>query len=216
MKIIRSIITILLTLSLCLCTFGAEAAAKTADKTAVSVSDSAKNIRVSDKSITLEEGQSVKVTVYTGGKSVKYQRSTKAVSCKAGKTKKGKFTLTVTGVKEGSCTITLYDKNNKSDKCRIKVTVTEATYYTFRTEELYESHFLKHGAEFGDITKQEYLDKANALIDDTSDDVLTKREEDGDYLFFNTETGEFLVLSEDGYIRTFFIPDDGIDYWNRQ
>ena len=72
------------------------------------------------------------------------------------------------------------------------------------------------GAEFGDITKQEYLDKANALIDDTSDNVLTKREEDGDYLFFNTETGEFLVLSEDGYIRTFFIPDDGIDYWNRQ
>ena len=70
MKIIRSIITILLTLSLCLCTFGAEAAAKSADKTAVSVSDRAKNIRVSDKSITLEEGQSVKVTVYTGGKSV--------------------------------------------------------------------------------------------------------------------------------------------------
>ena len=100
MKIIRSIITILLTLSLCLCTFGAEAAAKSADKTAVSVSDRAKNIRVSDKSITLEEGQSVKVTVYTGGKkSVKYQRSTKAVSCKAGKTGKGKFTLTVTGVK---------------------------------------------------------------------------------------------------------------------
>ena len=54
------------------------------------------------------------------------------------------------------------------------------------------------------------------MIDDTSDNVLTKREEDGDYLFFNTETGEFLVLSEDGYIRTFFIPDDGIDYWNRQ
>ena len=49
MKIIRSIITILLTLSLCLCTFGAEAAAKSADKTAVSVSDRAKNIRVSDK-----------------------------------------------------------------------------------------------------------------------------------------------------------------------
>ena len=122
MKIIRSIITILLTLSLCLCTFGAEAAAKSADKTAVSVSDSAKNIRVLDKSITLEEGQSVKVTVYTGGKkSVKYQRSTKAVSCKAGKTGKGKFTLTVTGIKEGSCTITLYDKNNKSDKCKIKV-----------------------------------------------------------------------------------------------
>ena len=138
MKIIRSIITILLTLSLCLCTFGAEAAAKSADKTAVSVSDRAKNIRVSDKSITLEEGQSVKVTVYTGGKSIKYQRSTKAVSCKAGKTRKGKFTLTVTGVKEGSCTITLYDKNNKSDKCKIKVTVTEATYYTFRTEELFE------------------------------------------------------------------------------
>ena len=40
--------------------------------------------------------------------------------------------------------------------------------------------------------------------------------EDGDDVFFDTDTGYFLVLSTDGYIRTFFIPKAGIDYFDRQ
>lgn len=89
-------------------------------------------------------------------------------------------------------------------------------YHTFRNKKLYDDHYKKHGAEFGNITQQEYLDKANELIIDKSESILHKYSDDNDYLYFNTENNYFLVLSEDGYIRTFFIPSSGIKYWERQ
>ncbi len=92
----------------------------------------------------------------------------------------------------------------------------EEVFYYFRNQGLYDSHYEKHGHEFGNITKEEYLQKANDLINSDSPDILTKYEDDGDFMYFNKKTDEFLVLAPDGYIRTYFIPDDGIDYWNRQ
>ncbi|MBR1752065.1 MAG: hypothetical protein IJ740_14560 [Ruminococcus sp.] len=89
--------------------------------------------------------------------------------------------------------------------------------YFFRSDKQYESHYEKHGAEFGDITKEEYLKKANALIKNTSDTILHKIEkEDGDYVFYDSENNEILFLSGDGYIRTYFKPSGGMDYYNRQ
>lgn len=89
--------------------------------------------------------------------------------------------------------------------------------YYFRSEKLFDSHYEKHGAEFGDITQDEYLDLANELINAEGDNILHKTEkEDGDFLYYDTETNEFLVLSTDGYIRTFFKPSAGLDYWERQ
>ena len=95
-------------------------------------------------------------------------------------------------------------------------TVPETKQYTFRNKQRYDEHYEKHGAEFGDITKEQYLELANELINSSSDRVLHKYSEDGDYMYFDQDTGHFLVLSEDGYIRTFFIPSAGIKYWNRQ
>ena len=93
----------------------------------------------------------------------------------------------------------------------------EYKHYTFRNDKYYQQHFEKHGSEFGSITKEEYLQLANDLLNSDSDTVLHKTEkEDGDDVFFDTATGYFLVLSTDGYIRTFFIPSKGIDYFNRQ
>ena len=93
----------------------------------------------------------------------------------------------------------------------------EYTKYSFRSKKLFDQHFQKHGSEFGDITQEEYLRLANDLLNSDSDTVLHKTEkEDGDDVFFDTVTGYFLVLSTDGYIRTFFVPDKGIDYFNRQ
>ena len=63
---------------------------------------------------------------------------------------------------------------------------------------------------------EEYLEYANALIASEDEDILTKYSDDGDFMYFRESTGEFLVLADDGYIRTYFIPDDGIEYWNRQ
>lgn len=89
--------------------------------------------------------------------------------------------------------------------------------YSFRTKELLESHYQKHGVEFGDVTQEEYLQGANQLINSRSPELLTKFEtEDGDMLYYIKRTNEFLVLSADGYIRTYFKPMDGIAYFNRQ
>ncbi len=91
---------------------------------------------------------------------------------------------------------------------------TETYTYKFRYQDLYDQHFEKHGHEFGDITKEAYLKLANALF--VSEEALRKTESDGDLLFYDVQSNTFGVLSQDGYIRTFFKPDDGIAYWNRQ
>jgi pyocin large subunit-like protein len=56
---------------------------------------------------------------------------------------------------------------------------------------------------------------ASAVIN--SPDALHKIEaEDGDSVFYIEETNELVILSTEGYIRTYFKPEDGIDYYNRQ
>ena len=40
--------------------------------------------------------------------------------------------------------------------------------------------------------------------------------EDGDDVYYLESTNEFVIVSTDGYIRTYFKPNDGIDYYNRQ
>ena len=48
-------------------------------------------------------------------------------------------------------------------------------------------------------------------------DALTKREkEDNDYVYYIEATNEFVILSEDGYIRTYFLPSAGKAYYDRQ
>lgn len=105
----------------------------------------------------------------------------------------------------------------KTSEADLSETEKAVQKYYFRSEELFDSHYEKHGAEFGDITQDEYLDLANELINAEGENILHKTEkEDGDFLYYDTETNEFLVLSTDGYIRTFFKPSAGLDYWERQ
>lgn len=48
-------------------------------------------------------------------------------------------------------------------------------------------------------------------------EALHKTEaEDGDDVYYIESTNEFVVVSADGYIRTYFKPDSGIRYYNRQ
>lgn len=86
----------------------------------------------------------------------------------------------------------------------------------FKTEDLLDSHYKKHKGEFGDITKEEYLKGANDLINSSGDDILTKVRNNGDELFYNTKTNEFVVKTKDGFLRTYFKPQDGLSYFNRQ
>lgn len=85
--------------------------------------------------------------------------------------------------------------------------------YSFRTDKLLADHYDKHGKEMGFDSAEEYLTAANVAIQNP--DVLHKLEsEDGDDVYFVEDTGEFVVVSTDGYIRTYYYAD--LDYFNRQ
>lgn len=87
--------------------------------------------------------------------------------------------------------------------------------YNFRNDKYLLQHFEKHGSEFGYETKEEYLAGANRVI--SSKDALHKTEaEDGDDVYYLENSNEFVIVSVDGYIRTYFKPSGGIDYYNRQ
>jgi len=78
-----------------------------------------------------------------------------------------------------------------------------------------KSHYKKHGKYMGFDSPEEYLAAANAVI--ANPDALTKTEkEDGDMVYYVEDTNEFVVLSTDGYIRTYFYPDSGKRYFDRQ
>lgn len=90
-----------------------------------------------------------------------------------------------------------------------------AVSYEFRNAEYLQEHYDKHGAEFGYTSPEEYLEGANKVI--CAEDVLHKLEaEDGDGVYYLERTNEFVIISTDGYIRTYFKPEDGIEYYNRQ
>lgn len=60
---------------------------------------------------------------------------------------------------------------------------------------------------------EDYQAGANAVI--SNPNVLHKTQaEDGDDVYFLKKTGEFVVVSQQGYIRTYFIADE--DYYDRQ
>ena len=78
-----------------------------------------------------------------------------------------------------------------------------------------EAHFLKHGYQFGEITQEQYLQGAQALLDaPEGGDVLEKIRPNGDVEHFKVSTGEFAVMTQRGRIRTYFKTDYG--YWIRQ
>ncbi len=85
----------------------------------------------------------------------------------------------------------------------------------FRNARLLEEHYEKHGKEMGYTSAEEYEKGAQALI--SNSDALTKLEqEDGDRIYYLESRNEIVFVSEDGIIRTYFNPEDGIDYYNRQ
>lgn len=110
--------------------------------------------------------------------------------------------------------------NDKTDQNTdpASVITKEAEEYrslSFRREEQLEEHFEKHGIDMGYDSKEDYLAGANAVI--ANPDALHKlEEEDGDDVYYLEETNEFVIVSTDGYIRTYFWPQDGIAYYNRQ
>lgn len=91
----------------------------------------------------------------------------------------------------------------------------EPCVYVFRNEKLLNEHYEKHGIEMGFASAEEYQAAASAVI--TNPDSLFKTEaDDGDGVYYLEETNEFVILSTDGYIRTYFLPSSGRAYFDRQ
>ncbi len=91
----------------------------------------------------------------------------------------------------------------------------EITVAGFRNQNLLDSHYEKHGREMGFASAKEYEQAAKEVV--ANPDALHKiEEEDGDDVYYVESTNEFVVVSTDGYIRTYFYPNDGLEYFERQ
>jgi pyocin large subunit-like protein len=91
----------------------------------------------------------------------------------------------------------------------------EYTEYWFRTKKQRDQHYEKHGIEMGFASADDYRKAASDVVNDPT--ALHKTEkEDGDDVYYIEATNEFVVVSKDGYLRTYFNPDKGKDYYDRQ
>ena len=87
----------------------------------------------------------------------------------------------------------------------------------FRSQQQLDEHFAKHGAEFGNISKADYLRLAQDLRDATvGGPILEDRRSNGEFSRFDRRKGYFGAYNPDRTIRTFFIPNDGERYFHRQ
>ncbi len=87
----------------------------------------------------------------------------------------------------------------------------------FRSRRLFEEHYAKHGREFGNISAQEYLARAQALRDAPGGGpILEAHAPDGVLSRFDRRSGAFGAYNPDRTIRTFFIPNAGERYFHRQ
>lgn len=96
-------------------------------------------------------------------------------------------------------------------------TVQVRTAIGFASRQKYLDHYEKHGREFGTISAEEYLRQAQTLRDrPAGKDVLEVVRADGVISRFDQQSGAFLAFNQDLTIRTFFKPNDGVNYFWRQ
>ncbi len=87
----------------------------------------------------------------------------------------------------------------------------------FASKQKLVDHYRKHGKEFGSITMEQYLKKAQELRDrPAGGPVLESARTDGVMTRFDRTSGDFIAFNRDGTIRTYFRPADGEAYYERQ
>ncbi len=87
----------------------------------------------------------------------------------------------------------------------------------FASQQKLVDHYRKHGREFGPITMEQYLRKAQELRDrPAGGQVLESNRTDGVVTRFDRSTGDFIAFNRNGVIRTYFRPSDGEAYYKRQ
>ncbi len=85
----------------------------------------------------------------------------------------------------------------------------------FESDEATRIHFEKHQNEFGNITEDDYVDLANNLANaQVSEDVEQLTRSDGSVSKYRISSNDFVVVTKEGNIRTFFKPNLGKEYWD--
>ncbi len=105
-----------------------------------------------------------------------------------------------------------------ADEMPVTDAVVVDTSIGFRNSEALREHFSKHGKEFEGVTRNEYLYLAQELRDTEGDGkiVLVAFRPDGVISKYDRRDGEFIAYNRNKVIRTFFKPNDGERYFNRQ
>lgn len=107
------------------------------------------------------------------------------------------------------------EKKSSKDKNSKKDSEPKEKVYKFRNDKLKKQHYEKHGKEMGFESADDYENAASDVAN--SPDALHKTEkEDGDDVYYIEDTNDFVVISGDGYIRTYFYPDSGKAYYDKQ
>lgn len=88
----------------------------------------------------------------------------------------------------------------------------------FASNSKFNEHWDRHKKEFPGLTKDGYLKRAQSLAGSTSKNVLSKKKNDGsgDIVKFNTQTGEFISITKNDVIKTFFKPKYGQKDWMKK
>ena len=159
------------------------------------------------------------MAVFFTGCSMTYDNSQTSGTTNAGTTVAATTETTTTSSSSSSAAAS--DNTKSTGKTNSKQTTsadsknTSSSNLTFRNENLLNSHYEKHGKDMGFSSAKEYEKAAAAVVANSS--ALHKKEaEDGDDVYYIESTNEFVIVSTDGYIRTYFNPDAGIAYYNRQ
>ena len=104
---------------------------------------------------------------------------------------------------------------NDSSSSPTTETYADAEYYSFANEYTLEQHYEKHGIEMGFDSAEDYEAAANDVIHD--ENALHKTEaEDGDDIYYLEDENYIVFVSGYGNIRTFFEPDAGKKYYDKQ
>jgi len=87
----------------------------------------------------------------------------------------------------------------------------------FASRQKLVDHYKKHGLEFGAVTMEQYLRKAQDLRDRPAGGaILESVRPEGVVTRFDRGSGDFIAFNRDGIIRTYFRPTDGEKYYQRQ
>lgn len=78
-------------------------------------------------------------------------------------------------------------------------------------------HWKKHKKEFPEYkSAAEYGNAALRFFENPPEDTLFKKRSNGDNLYYHPPRNLFGVTTKDGIPKTFFKPNNGIKYWNKQ